>query len=146
MGLAFTEFVHSGQEMHSQNRRRSICFQVLFHALLLMGRGVLTPLNYLLAPGWGVRPGVPNPFGMIFGSEPPFEKVLLPQDQMILEERDPKCLSKGQNAFYPSKTYTYEKTFFVPAAWKDQESILEFEGVMTQAMVYLNDELITTNR
>ena len=53
MGLAFTEFVHSGQEMHSQNRRRSICFQVLFHALLLMGRGVLTPLNYLLAPGWG---------------------------------------------------------------------------------------------
>ncbi len=100
----------------------------------------------LFNTGWGVRPGVPNPFGMIFGSEPPFEKVLLPQDQMILEERDPKCLSKGQNAFYPSKTYTYEKTFFVPAAWKDQESILEFEGVMTQAMVYLNDELITTNR
>ena len=99
----------------------------------------------LFNTGWTVRSGVPNPFGVLFGSEPEATPVMLPQDAMILEPRDPKAPSGNQTGYYPVKSYTYEKRFFAPLAWKQQQNILEFEGVMAQAMVYLNGELIATN-
>lgn len=95
--------------------------------------------------GWGVAPGVPNPFGVIFGSEPEPQPVMLPQDAMILEKRDPGAPSGNQTGYYPVKSYTYEKRFCVPEAWRNMRNILEFEGVMAQAMVYLNGELIASN-
>ena len=99
----------------------------------------------LFNTGWTVRPGVPNPFGMIFGSEPEAMPVTLPQDAMILEQRCPDTPSGNQSGYYPAKSYTYEKRFTAPVEWKEKQSTLEFEGVMAQAMVYLNGELITTN-
>ena len=99
----------------------------------------------LFSTGWTVRPGVPNPFGVIFGSEPEATPVTLPQDAMILEERRPDAPSGNQTGYYPVKSYTYEKRFFAPVEWKRKQNTLEFEGVMAQAMVYLNGELITTN-
>ena len=99
----------------------------------------------LFHTGWTVRPGVPNPFGVIFGSEPAAVPVTLPQDAMILEQRRPDAPSGNQTGYYPVKSYTYEKRFFTPAEWKEKQNTLEFEGVMAQAMVYLNGELVTTN-
>ena len=99
----------------------------------------------LFHTGWTVRPGVPNPFGVLFGSEPAATPVTLPQDAMILEPRDPKAPSGNQSGYYPAKSYTYEKRFFAPVEWKEKQNILEFEGVMAQAMVYLNGELIAAN-
>lgn len=99
----------------------------------------------LFHTGWTVRPGVPNPFGVLFGSEPKGRHVTLPQDEMILEQRDPKAPSGNQTGYYPVKSYTYEKRFFAPLAWKGKQNTLEFEGVMAQAMVYLNGELIAAN-
>jgi beta-galactosidase/beta-glucuronidase len=99
----------------------------------------------LFNTGWSVRSGVPNPFGVIFGSEPEAVPVTLPQDEMILEDRDPHVPSGNQSGYYPAQSYTYEKKFFVPQAWKAKQNTLEFEGVMAQAMVYLNGELIATN-
>ena len=99
----------------------------------------------LFHTGWTVRPGVPNPFGVIFGSEPEAMPVTLPQDAMILEQRRPDAPSGNQTGYYPVKSYTYEKRFFAPIEWKDRQNTLEFEGVMAQAMVYLNGELIATN-
>ena len=96
--------------------------------------------------GWAVQPGVPDPFGVLFGQAPKARPVTLPQDEMILEDRDPNCPSAGQTGFYPVKSYTYEKKFFAPADWQDRHSVLEFEGVMARAMVYLNGELIASNR
>lgn len=100
----------------------------------------------LFHTGWTVRPGVPNPFGVLFGSEPEGRPVTLPQDEMIREQRRPDAPSGNQTGYYPVKSYTYEKRFFVPAAWKQKQNTLEFEGVMAQAMVYLNGELIAANR
>ncbi len=94
---------------------------------------------------WTVRPGVPNPFGVIFGSEPETTPVTLPQDAMILEQRRADSPSGNQTGYYPVKSYTYEKRFFAPLAWKSKQNTLEFEGVMAQAMVYLNGELIAAN-
>ena len=99
----------------------------------------------LFHTGWTVRPGVPNPFGVIFGSEPEASPVTLPQDAMILEQRRPDAPSGNQTGYYPAKSYTYEKRFFAPMEWKEQQNTLEFEGVMAQAMVYLNGELIAAN-
>ena len=99
----------------------------------------------LFHTGWTVRPGVPNPFGVIFGSEPAAVPVTLPQDAMILEQRRPDAPSGNQTGYYPVKSYTYEKRFFAPAEWKEKQNTLEFEGVMAQALVYLNGELVTTN-
>lgn len=99
----------------------------------------------LFHTGWIVRPGVPNPFGILFGTEPEAEPVTLPQDAMILEKRSPDTPSGNQTGYYPVKSYTYEKRFIAPQEWKNLQNTLEFEGVMAQAMVYLNGELLATN-
>ena len=99
----------------------------------------------LFHTGWTVRPGVPNPFGVIFDSEPEATPVTLPQDAMILEARRPDAPSGNQTGYYPVKSYTFEKRFFAPVEWKQKQNTLEFEGVMAQAMVFLNGELIAAN-
>ncbi len=51
-------------------------------------------------------------------------------------------MSGGQyGGFYPTKCYTYLRTFSAPADW----GRVEFEGVMRQAVVYLNDHFIAGN-
>lgn len=97
--------------------------------------------------GWKVKTGVAQPFDAIFApGMPQGEEVVLPQDMMILEERDPACKSKAQSGFYPAKTYTYTKEFDAPEAWEDKTQLLEFEGVMSKALVYLNGNHIGTHR
>lgn len=49
--------------------------------------------------------------------------VTLPQDAMILEERSVNCANGNQTGFYPSKSYTYTKTFFVRNHWKWDDAI-----------------------
>lgn len=61
--------------------------------------------------GWEIAPGVPNPFGAIFGTDAKPVPVMLPQDAMILEERSPDAPSGNQTGYYPVKSYTYTKTF-----------------------------------
>ena len=96
--------------------------------------------------GWSVAPGVPNPFGVVFGSEAKPVPVSLPQDMMILEERDEKAASGNQTGYYPVKSYTFTKSFFVPEKWSQKQITLEFEGVMARAAVYVNGELAAKNR
>ena len=95
--------------------------------------------------GWEIAPGVPNPFGAIFGTDAKPVPVMLPQDAMIQEERSPNAPSGNQTGYYPVKSYTYTKTFFAPAAWEGKQITVEFEGVMAKAAVYLNGELVTKN-
>lgn len=96
--------------------------------------------------GWTVQEGVQDPFGAIFnpggGSGRP---VTLPHDAMIEEPRRPDAVSGNQYGYYPAKSYTYQKTFPVPAGWAGQQIRLEFEGVMRRAMVYLNNEFVASH-
>lgn len=97
--------------------------------------------------GWKVKTGVAQPFDAIFA--PPGSKgedVILPMDAMILEERDENCRSRNQSGFYPAKTYTYTKEFPVPEEWKKGTWILEFEGIMSKAMVFLNGNHIAAHK
>ncbi len=98
--------------------------------------------------GWKVRTGIDQPFDAVFAPE--MQKlgkdVVLPQDAMILEERDRECQNKYQTGFYPSKTYTYIKSFLVPESWKNTTQIIEFEGIMSKAMVYINGNFAASHK
>lgn len=98
--------------------------------------------------GWKVREGVADPFEAIFTKDADslYRDVLLPHDEMIVEQRDPLCQSGKQSGYYPSKSYTFIKTFIAPEAWRDQCVLLRFDGVMSKAMVYLNDNFVVSNK
>ena len=96
--------------------------------------------------GWTVAPGVLNPFEVLFQGEAKKKEVTLPQDAMIFEERDPHAPSAAQMGFYPAKSYTYEKHFFVPKDWKTRTTAVSFGGVMAKAIVSVNGDTVYTNR
>lgn len=70
-----------------------------------------------------------------------FEPVNLPHDAMILEVRDPECKNGVHTGFYPGNTYTYLKTFAVSEDMRNKELFLEFDGIFSNAMVYVNGAL-----
>ncbi|MBQ6256617.1 MAG: DUF4982 domain-containing protein [Clostridia bacterium] len=96
---------------------------------------------------WRVREGMAQPFDAVFpGGVTQGKPVTLPQDAMILEQRDAHCAGKNQAGYYPAKTYTYTKDFEAPYDWKDQTILVEFEGVMAKALVYLNNEYLICHK
>ena len=72
--------------------------------------------------------------------------VTLPHDAMIREKREKDCPAGAQSGFYPGGAYTYEKSFFVPEAWRTQDVFLEFEGIYGTARVWINGALAAVNR
>ena len=54
---------------------------------------------------WRVREGMAQPFDAVFpGGVTQGKPVTLPQDAMILEQRDAHCAGKNQAGYYPAKT------------------------------------------
>lgn len=91
--------------------------------------------------GWNVEEGIRDVFAsMMYRSDP--KAVTLPHDAMISEARSADCPNANQTGYYPSKTYTYTKRFHAPMEWEKQQVLLEFEGVMSKAMVYINEEYV----
>lgn len=66
------------------------------------------------------------------------QRINLPHDAMILEERDPTCKNGKGTGYFPGGKYLYVKNFYVPHEWKDKTLILEFEGVYQNTTVKLN--------
>ena len=66
------------------------------------------------------------------------EKITIPHDAMIEEERNPENPSGSAGAFFLGDDYIYENEFYVPEMWKEQIVTFEFEGVYQKAEVYLN--------
>ena len=72
--------------------------------------------------------------------------VTLPYDAMIREKRDKECPAGAQSGFYPGGVYTYEKPFLALEEWKNQDVVLEFEGIYGTTRVWINGALATVNR
>ena len=72
--------------------------------------------------------------------------VTLPYDAMIREKRDKECPAGAQSGFYPGGVYTYEKAFLAPEEWKNQDVVLEFEGIYGTARIWINGALATVNK
>ena len=95
---------------------------------------------------WRVKTGISQPFDAVFaGGIPAGDPVTLPQDAMILESRNPHCPGQNQAGYYPAKTYTYTKEFDADEL-DGKTSIVEFEGVMSKALVYLNNEFVACHK
>ncbi len=92
-------------------------------------------LRQTLVDGWmyGEASGIAAFFGQ--GKQEP---VMLPHDAMILQERDPSVKAQGATGFFPAGTYAYTRTLDVPEEYAHKAVILVFEGVYTNAMVYIN--------
>ncbi|MCQ2500108.1 MAG: DUF4982 domain-containing protein [Lachnospiraceae bacterium] len=65
------------------------------------------------------------------------EVLELPHDAMINEKRS-KEASDGGHGYFPGGIYTYTKSFMAPEEWKNQEILIEFEGIYRNASVFLN--------
>lgn len=73
-------------------------------------------------------------------------EVTLPYDAMIREKRAKDCPAGAQSGFYPGGIYNYEKIFLVPEEWKEQDVLVEFEGVYGITKVWINGAFAAVNR
>lgn len=92
--------------------------------------------------GWTVGRKA-NEFAELGGGQAAVE-VVLPHDAQISLPRDPAVLNGAPTGFFPSGTWEYTKSFFVPAEDAGRRLWLEFEGVYRSALVYVNGDLAGT--
>lgn len=74
------------------------------------------------------------------GKEEKAERITLPHDAMIHQERIPRLKNGSYTGFYPCGDYYYIKRFFAEENLQDQSVIVEFEGVYMDSTVWLNGE------
>ena len=67
-----------------------------------------------------------------------FEEVALPHDAMLGEERSTTAASGSNSGWFEGRDYLYTRTLDAPEAWRDQQVLLEFEGVYHDAEVWVN--------
>ncbi|GAB3613179.1 glycoside hydrolase family 2 TIM barrel-domain containing protein [Humibacter ginsengisoli] len=67
--------------------------------------------------------------------------LTLPHDAMIVEPRSPHTPNGHNTGYYPGGVYRYTKRFIAPEEWRDQNPVLEFEGVYQRSQVFVNGVL-----
>ena len=90
--------------------------------------------------GWQVRELV-NPFFELAGTVVPYADVRLPHDAMISRDRSPGLTPAA--AYFPGGAYQYRKVLTRPEQPDGGRTLLEFEGVYRDAMVFLNGAYVT---
>jgi len=91
--------------------------------------------------GWQVR--LPTgPFAAFNDGPPKVSEVTLPHDALREQTRTPDAPAGTASGYHPSAAFTYEKTWDVPADWAGKWVALQFDGVASNALVYLNGVLI----
>lgn len=68
--------------------------------------------------------------------------VDLPHDYSISQKRDANTPAGPGNGYFPGGVAKYEKKLFVPAEWKGERVLLEFEGVYMNAVVRVNKSIV----
>lgn len=91
--------------------------------------------------GWLVR--LPTgPFAAFNDGPPKVTEVTLPHDALREQTRTPDAPAGTASGYHPSAAFTYEKTWDVPADWAGKWVALQFDGVASNALVYLNGVLV----
>ncbi|GAB3301467.1 glycoside hydrolase family 2 TIM barrel-domain containing protein [Pseudoclavibacter terrae] len=86
--------------------------------------------------GWTVKPKT-SIFAQIGGAGSAGVEVDLPHDALFGEQRS--AANSGKNAYFPSGTYEYSKSFDVPAEYRGKRVSVEFQGVYRDAVVFVNN-------
>ncbi len=68
--------------------------------------------------------------------------VDLPHDWSIESAPDPKNPTASGGGFFPAGVGWYRRTFTPPASWKGKQVRVEFDGVASNATVYLNGKAL----
>ena len=92
--------------------------------------------------GWIVRQPM-GPFQPFLGGPSGVKPVSLPHDALRDTERTENAPSAGGSGYYPSGAFTYVKTFDAPAEWLGKWIAVQFDGVASNSLVYLNGALVT---
>ena len=95
-----------------------------------------------LNQGWLFAKGTITMMELFTGRGEKIEKVDLPHDAMICQERNPDTKNAHQTGFYPGGEYTYLKKWDVPEEWRDYKIVLEFEGIADTCRIYCNGDLV----
>ena len=91
--------------------------------------------------GWTYRLPV-GPFAAVMGGASEPKPVTLPHDAMIDLPRSADAPNGGANGFFPSTAFTYLNEWDVPTEYAGKYVALVFDGVASNALVYLNDNLV----
>lgn len=67
-----------------------------------------------------------------------WRSVTLPHDWSIEQAPNEKNLTGSGGGYFPAGIGWYRKTFTAPASWKGKQVSVEFDGVASNATVYLN--------
>ena len=97
--------------------------------------------NFDFNDGWIVRKPM-GPFAAVMGGPEEVREVTLPHDSLRDSTRTPDAPSGSASAYYPSGAWTYVKTFDAPAEWAGKRVALQFDGVASNALVYINESLV----
>ena len=62
-------------------------------------------------------------------SQEDWQSVTLPHDAMLVEPRTADSPGGINTGWFAARDYEYERTFYVPAEWEEQEVSIEFEGI-----------------
>lgn len=73
------------------------------------------------------------------------ERVDVPFDGLLHEERSSQSLGADNTGFFVSHDYRYAKHFFAPEEWRGKSLLVDFEGVYHHAEVFLNGKKIASH-
>lgn len=68
------------------------------------------------------------------------QHIVLPYDCMQHSKRSADAPAQSHTGYYPNQVCTLAKRLVVPCDWSERHVVLEFEGVYTNSMVYVNGD------
>lgn len=84
-------------------------------------------------------------FALVWKSNPNAETVTLPHDAMILNKPHAESPNKGNTGYRDGDVYHYSKEIYASEEMKEQTAMLHFEGVYSNAQVYVNSEMVLSH-
>lgn len=97
--------------------------------------------KYCFNEGWTVAPlGEMMPF--LAMPDTPAKEVTLPHDAMIERPRNPNCVNGSRTGYFEGGNYIYVKRYFAPQEHSGKITVIEFEGIYMNSMIYVNDVLV----
>ncbi|MCD8146180.1 MAG: glycoside hydrolase family 2 protein, partial [Clostridiales bacterium] len=84
-------------------------------------------------------------FALVWGIPQEARKVTLPHDAMLERRAYAESPNGGNTGFRDGGVYAYVKSLFVPEEKKNKLLMLQFEGVYSNALVYVNGQLAGKN-
>ncbi|MCD7749701.1 MAG: DUF4982 domain-containing protein [Oscillospiraceae bacterium] len=84
-------------------------------------------------------------FALVWGIPQEAKKINLPHDAMLERRAYGDSPNGGSTGFRDGGVYAYVKNLFVPEEKKQKLLMLQFEGVYSNAMVYVNGQLAGKN-